>query len=210
MKNILLFLLFSPIILLSQDEKKRNGLKKFIQQAEQLAKDLRVEKSSPKDYFFSSSYIGSTSFNTADRIAIKDVIDAYGFYWDSNNLEGYLSLFSDSAKGVTVDANGNVEQYYIKSDLQVNNGKKRMQYFIENQMQRRHIMANSFFIELTNNYAHLRQYMILLTTNNKKRTEILTPINYVFKLMKFNDTWKIVYREINLDKPLDLSLSSNP
>ena len=206
MKNFLLFLLFSPIILYGQDEKKRNGLKKLIQQAEQLAKDLRVEKSSQNDYFFSSSDIGSTSFNTADRIAIKDVIDAYGFYWDSNNLEGYLSLFSDSAKGVTVDANGNVDQYYIKSDLQVNNGKKRMQYFIENQMQRRHIMANSFFIELTNNYAHLRQYMILLTTNNKKKTEILTAINYVFKLMKFNDTWKIVYREINLDKPLDLSL----
>ena len=130
MKNFLLFLLFSPIILYGQDEKKRNGLKKLIQQAEQLAKDLRVEKSSPNDYFFSSSDIGSTSFNTADRIAIKDVIDAYGFYWDSNNLEGYLSLFSDSAKGVTVDANGNVDQYYIKSDLQVNNGKKRMQYFI--------------------------------------------------------------------------------
>jgi hypothetical protein len=43
-KNFLLFLLFSPIILHCQDEKKRNGLKKLIQQAEQLAKDLRVEQ----------------------------------------------------------------------------------------------------------------------------------------------------------------------
>jgi hypothetical protein len=81
-----------------------------------------------------------------------------------------------------------------------------MDYFIKNQMQRRHMMANSFFIELTNDYAHLRQYMILMTTNKKEKTEILTPINYVFKLIKLNGIWKIIYREINLDKPLDLSL----
>ena len=40
---------------------------------------------------------GNTSFNSNDRLAIKDVIDAYGFYWDSNNLDGYLSLFTDEA-----------------------------------------------------------------------------------------------------------------
>ena len=68
------------------------------------------------------------------------------------------------------------------------------------------MMANSFFIELTNDYAHLRQYMILMTTNNKENTEILTTINYNFKLIKLNGIWKIIYREINLDKPLDLSL----
>ena len=41
----------------------------------------------------------------------------------------------------------------------------------------------------------------------KSKTEILTPINYVFKLKKVNGFWKIVYREINLDKPLDLALT---
>ena len=85
-----------------------------------------------------------------------------------------------------------------------------MEYFIKNKMQRRHISANTFFIELTNNYAHLRQYMVSLTTNNKQKTEVLAPINYVFKLNKLNGIWKIVYREINLDKPLDLALSNNP
>ena len=149
---------------------------------------------------------GKTSFSSADRIAIKDVIDAYGFYWDTNNLDGYLSLFTDSAKGVVINVDGNVDNYYIKSEEQIENNKNRMDYFINNQMQRRHMMANSFFIELTNDYAHLRQYMILMTTNKKEKTEILTPINYVFKLIKLNGIWKIIYREINLDKPLDLSL----
>ena len=204
---ILLFFLISSFIS-AQEEKKRNGLKNLLKQAEKLAKDLGLDdmKKETKDFFFSSIDIGKTCFNTADRIAIKDVIDAYGFYWDTNNLDGYLSLFTDSAKGVVINVDGNVDNYYIKSDEQIENNKNRMDYFIKNQMQRRHMMANSFFIELTNDYAHLRQYMILMTTNKKEKTEILSPINYVFKLIKLNGIWKIIYREINLDKPLDLSL----
>ena len=204
---ILLFFLISSFIS-AQEEKKRNGLKNLIKQAEKLANDLGLDdkKKETKDFFFSSRDIGKTSFSTADRIAIKDVIDAYGFYWDTNNLDGYLSLFTDSAKGVVINVDGNVDNYYIKSDEQIENNKNRMDYFIKNQMQRRHMMANSFFIELTNDYAHLRQYMILMTTNKKEKTEILTPVNYVFKLIKLNGIWKIIYREINLDKPLDLSL----
>ena len=204
---ILLFFLISSFIS-AQEEKKRNGLKNLIKQAEKLAKDLGLDdkKKETKDFFFSSRDIGKTSFSTADRIAIKDVIDAYGFYWDTNNLDGYLSLFTDSAKGVVINVDGNVDNYYIKSEEQIENNKNRMDYFINNQMQRRHMMANSFFIELTNDYAHLRQYMILMTTNKKEKTEILTPVNYVFKLIKLNGIWKIIYREINLDKPLDLSL----
>tara|TARA_B100001057_G_scaffold496476_1_gene598052 strand:- start:912 stop:1538 length:627 start_codon:yes stop_codon:yes gene_type:complete len=204
---ILLFFLISSFIS-AQEEKKRNGLKNLLKQAEKLAKDLGLDdkKKETKDFFFSSIDIGKTSFSTADRIAIKDVIDAYGFYWDTNNLDGYLSLFTDSAKGVVINVDGSVDNNFIKSDEQVQNSKNRMDYFIKNQMQRRHMMANSFFIELTNDYAHLRQYMILMTTNNKEKTEILTPINYVFKLIKLNGIWKIIYREINLDKPLDLSL----
>ena len=204
---ILLFFLISSFIS-AQEEKKRNGLKNLIKQAEKLAKDLGLDdkKKETKDFFFSSRDIGKTSFSTADRIAIKDVIDAYGFYWDTNNLDGYLSLFTDSAKGVVINVDGNVSNYYIKSEEQIENNKNRMDYFINNQMQRRHMMANSFFIELTNDYAHLRQYMILMTTNKKEKTEILTPVNYVFKLIKLNGIWKIIYREINLDKSLDLSL----
>ena len=204
---ILLFFLISSFIS-AQEEKKRNGLKNLIKQAEKLAKDLGLDdkKKETKDFFFSSRDIGKTSFSTADRIAIKDVIDAYGFYWDTNNLDGYLSLFTDSAKGVVINVDGSVDNYYIKSAEQIENNKNRMDYFIKNQMQRRHMMANSFFIELTNDYAHLRQYMILMTTNKKEKTEILTPVNYVFKLIKLNGIWKIIYREINLDKPLDLSL----
>ena len=69
------------------------------------------------------------------------------------------------------------------------------------------MMANTLVLELSESYAHIRQYMTLITTNKKEKTEILTPIDYIFKLKKVDGVWKIVYREINLDKPLDLPLS---
>ena len=53
-----------------------------------------------------SGLIGDSNFNIADRMAINDVIDAYGIYWDTNNLDGYLSLFTDDALGVIYGSDG--------------------------------------------------------------------------------------------------------
>jgi hypothetical protein len=153
-----------------------------------------------------SGIVGDPNFNIADRIAINDVIDAYGIYWDTNNLDGYLSLFTDDAIGVGYNSNGEKFTYPIKDEIQIVNNKERMDYFIENKMQRRHMMSNTLFIELTENYAHLKKYMTLLTTNDNLRTEIVSPVFYDYKFKKIDGIWKITYREFNLDSPLDFSI----
>ena len=58
---------------------------------------------------------GDTNFNIADRIAILDVINAYGVYWDENNLKGFFNLFLDDAVRITTDKNGN-EKKITKSE----------------------------------------------------------------------------------------------
>jgi len=151
---------------------------------------------------------GDLNFNINDRIAIKDVIDAYGIYWDTNNLEGYLSLFTDDAIGVHYDENGDKKIYQIKSESEIKKNEERMNFFINNNMQRRHMMSNSLIIDQSKSFVHLIQYMTLLTTNNKQITEFVTPISYIFKLSKIDDIWKISYREIILDKPLDLKMKN--
>lgn len=153
-----------------------------------------------------SGIVGDPNFNIADRIAINDVIDAYGIYWDTNNLDGYLSLFTDDAIGVGYNSNGEKFTYPIKDEIQIVNNKERMDYFLENKMQRRHMMSNTLFIELTENYAHLKKYMTLLTTNDNLRTEIVSPVFYDYKFKKIEGIWKITYREFNLDSPLDFSI----
>ena len=202
-----IFLLLVPTLIFSQinldevskllDQVDLNEVNKVINNV------INKKTSNVKDW---SGVIGDPNFNVADRIAINDVIDAYGIYWDNNNHKAFLSLFSDDAIGITFNSNGDKDEYYIKSEDQIIKNKKRMDHFINNKMQRRHIMANTFFVKLSSNYAHIKKYMILITTNNNQKTEILTPINYDFKLEKSNGIWKIIYREINLDKPIDLPL----
>ena len=68
------------------------------------------------------------------------------------------------------------------------------------------MMSNAMLIDLTVDSAHLKKYMILLTTNNNSKTEIVSPVFYDFKLKKIDGIWKIAFREINLDRPLDLEL----
>ena len=153
-----------------------------------------------------SGTIGDPNFNVADRMAINDVIDAYGIYWDTNNLDGFLSLFTDDALGVIYGSDGKKMSYLIKDEAQRAISEERMKFFKINKMQRRHMMSNTMLIELTDNSAHLKKYMTLLTTDNNSKTEIVSPIFYDFKFKKIDGIWKITYREINLDRPLDLEL----
>lgn len=167
-----------------------------------------LNKNNPEKNQIWSGVPGDLNFNINDRIAIKDVIDAYGIYWDTNDLEGYLSLFTDDAIGVHYDENGDKKIYQIKSDSEIKKNEERMNFFINNNMQRRHMMSNSLIIDQSKSFVHLIQYMTLLTTNNKQITEFVTPISYIFKLSKIDDIWKISYREIKLDKPLDLKMKN--
>ena len=150
---------------------------------------------------------GDPNFKIADRIAIRDVIDAYGIYWDTYDLDSYLSLFTNDAVGVSYNDKGEKITVEIKDKRKILKSKERMDYFESNGIQRRHMMSNTLILELNESFAHLKQYMILLTTNKNSKVEIVTPIFYNFKLKKTEGTWKISYRQINLDSPLDLRVS---
>lgn len=168
------------------------------------ASDANAKALSESTERLRQSQPGNTDFNAADRIAISDVIDAYGIYWDNNDLVAYLTLFSEDAIGVTYRPDGERVEVGIKDEYSIV-AKERMEHFESNGMQRRKMMANQLFIELEDDYAHLHQYMTLLTTNNAQKTEIVSSVFYVFKLKKVSGVWKITYREVKrTDAKLDL------
>ena len=204
MNQIKLFLVFVFILIttVSGQQLDLNNIK--IDDVKNLLGNVLGNKEKNKANW--SGIVGDPNFNVADRIAINDVIDAYGIYWDTNNLDGYLSLFTDDAIGVSYNSNGEKLTYPIKDEIQIANNKERMIYFVDNKIQRRHIMSNTMFIELTENFAHLKKYMTLLTTNSNLKTEIVSPVFYDYKFKKIDGIWKINYREFNLDSPLDLAM----
>ena len=145
---------------------------------------------------------GDTNFNIADRIAILDVINAYGVYWDENNLKGFFNLFLDDAVRITTDKNGNEKKTTKSEEEKI--AIERQTFFKKNSMQRRHMMHNTHFIKQTENYARVKQYMTLLNTTESEKSNIVSPIIYDFEFYKINDIWKISKRKINLDYKLDL------
>ena len=145
---------------------------------------------------------GDTNFNIADRIAILDVINAYGVYWDENNLKGFFNLFLDDAVRITNKKKKNKKKITKSEEEKI--AIERQTFFKKNSMQRRHMMHNTHFIKQTENYARVIQYMTLLNTTENEKSNIVSPIIYDFEFYKINDIWKISKRKINLDYKLDL------
>ena len=204
MNQIKLFLVFTFILIITANGQQFDFNNIKIDDVKNLLGNVLVKDKNKKANW--SGIVGDTNFNVADRIAINDVIDAYGIYWDTNNLDGYLSLFTDNSIGVSYNSNGEKLTYSIKDEIQIVNNNERMDYFMDNKMQRRHMMSNTLFIELTESFAHLKKYMTLLTTNDNLKTEIVSPVFYDYKLKKIEGIWRITYREFNLDSPLDLAI----
>jgi len=164
-----------------------------------------------------ASLAGSTDFNPQDRLAITNLIHAYAFHWDSRNVDEFLSLFTDDADSVSYSA-GQAVKMKIKEKSAVEGARKRTDYFQKNQMQRRHIMSSTLFLQQTSDTAEVLQYCLLVTTDATPQTnpsvtesagasiqtKIVSPIVYRFEFSKFQGTWKIRSREIQLDTSLDV------
>ena len=170
----------------------------------------------------SESIPGDTNVSLADRSAIKNVVDAYAFYWDSYQLDKFLDLFSDDAVDIIFGTNGEEVITQVKSPLAIKDAKDRMIFFRENGMQRRHMMSSTLFISQTDDHAEISQYAMLVSTNKKTKvdatdelnsrvvsynTRIISPIVYTFELKKTGDLWRISRRSLRLDKPLDFAFS---
>ena len=169
-----------------------------------------------------ASIPGDTNVSLADRSAIKNVVDAYAFYWDSYQLDKFLDLSSDDAVDIIFGTNGEEVITQVKSPLAIKDAKDRMIFFRENGMQRRHMMSSTLFISQTDDHAKISQYAMLVSTNKKTKvdaidelnsravsynTRIISPIVYTFELKKTGDLWRISRRSLRLDKPLDFALS---
>lgn len=133
---------------------------------------------------------GDPNFKLADRMAIIDVMNAYSLYWDNSDLDKFFGLFSDDAL----------------QNMSKEKANDRFEYFKTNNLQRRHLMANTHFLEQSDSTAYIKQYTLLTSTKNKKELTPISTIVYDIWLIKVDGIWKISKRKINLDGELDLPL----
>ena len=81
--------------------------------------------------FYSQKIVGNTDFNPVDRIAIKNVIDAYGVYWHTNQLDKWMSLFTEDAIDSRIL---NKKEWKTKIKANFKMYQERMEYFVKNKM----------------------------------------------------------------------------
>ena len=135
---------------------------------------------------------GDPNFSVADRLAIKDVMNAYSLYLDDGELEDYFMLFTDKA---------------IKK-IGKESTRKKIESFKSRGLKRRHLMANTHFYEQTDSTAYIKQYTLLSGIDNKKEFIPLTTLVYDVWLKKVAGNWKISNRTIAVDATIDRLFSS--
>jgi hypothetical protein len=160
---------------------------------------------------------GSLDFDSKDRLAIQNLIHAYAVLWDSGDIENFVPLFTDDAISVRYSS-GQKEVSLIKDPSAIKSARERTAFFKKNQMQRRHMMSSTYFLEQTSDSAEVIQYCLLMTTDSTSnikasamnalgavtQSKLVSPIVYNFTFVKRGQHWKIKSREIKLDANLDI------
>ncbi len=142
--------------------------------------------------------VGSTSFDTRDRLAIINLLYSYGYFFNENKLEEFSALFAKSAlielgqgKNKTIM---NLSQWkeYISS-LQ--------QFSTQQQTQPRHILSAPRFDSQTSEQASGQSYLQLFSTKNKITSLVTTGI-YDFVAIKQGFEWKLKHWVVKLDSSI--------
>ena len=133
---------------------------------------------------------GDSNFKVADRMAIIDVMNAYSMYWDNSDIDKFFGLFSDEAL----------------QNMSKEKANERLDYFKTNSLQRRHLMANTHFLQQSDSTAYIKQYTLLTSTKNDKEFTPISTLVYDIWLIKVDGIWKISKRKMKVDGELDLPL----
>lgn len=136
-----------------------------------------------------SGIAGDPNFSLSDRLAIKDVMNAYAFYWDNRDLENFLGLFTKE----------------IRKRMNKEKAQKKLDYFESEKLQRRHLMTNTHFLEQNDSTAYIKQYALLTSTLNEKEFSTITTVVYDVWLVKVDGIWKISQYKFKLDGELDIN-----
>lgn len=143
-------------------------------------------------------------FDVTDRLEIINVIHLYSHYWDENQFDDWIDLFTPDA---TVDLPHGTK-------LEGRNGIRRLPDQHEQRLaayqdaggqslQIRHLMTNVAVTNQTDTVADVLAYALMPIAYDGKDLEFTTTVAYRGRLAKNDGAWHISRWSFSFDRPLE-------
>lgn len=145
---------------------------------------------------------GDPNFSAADKLAIYDVMNAFGVYWDNRNIDDFISLFTDDGYLILPQADGADIQFSREKLKEI--GNNRFEEYASAGLQQRHFATNTHFIEQRQDSAHIEQYVLLVAINDEVSLSASASMIYDVWLKKVKGIWKISKYIVRSDVKMDL------
>lgn len=138
---------------------------------------------------------------TADRLAILDVLDRYGQLYDGGDFNALADLFTADARFELRGQVGSVPGVMTGAQEIVGVMRARRQELVA--VQSRHIITNIVITALREKMATTRCYLVNTRTTAGGASQVVATGTYDDQLQRHLDgTWRIAHRVLTLDSPL--------
>lgn len=138
-----------------------------------------------------------TSAEATDRLAIRELIDAYAHCADRRDAKGQMALFTEDTEFRVFMDSRSLEPSYV-----IHGREALAPVFADlNQYQATTHFNGQSTVNLNGSRAHAETYCIAhhLTVNGDKRTLMLASIRYIDELVKQDDVWLFAERSLMVD-----------
>lgn len=133
------------------------------------------------------SLVGDPSFDVADRLAIVNVLNSYGYFVDELRMDDFFGLFTDSP---TVEVWRSDKQVVDSWARFKHLATSRQEFFARENIQRRHVLSAPRFerqsVKAASGQVYLRLYKVY-----KGVVSLITMGYYEFTAVKKNGHWNI-------------------
>ena len=142
--------------------------------------------------------------DVTDRLDIINLIHLYSHYWDENQFDDWLDLFTPDAT-VELPLGTKLEGRAGIRKLPEQHGQRLAAYQDAGglSLQIRHLMTNVAVTDQTGTTAEVRAYALMPIAYDGKDLEFTTTVSYQGRMIKKDGAWRISYWSFTFDRPLE-------
>ena len=145
-----------------------------------------------------SRHVAGAMDFTAERVAINEVIGAYGLYFDTAQWDAFEDLFTEDAHyNITPDPN--LVKLPLLGARQIRTEMQARRALTGSAVSPRHFATNIVFQQIGRDNAAATSFLLVSFTHHDGRLEVRRAGNYVDTFKRDGNRWRFSSRHLQLD-----------